>query len=614
MKRFYTVKEAANLLSVSTNTIYAYLKTNKVKSKRFGLGRFKIPYSELRPFMGQGDILPSRPSTREVNLGVKIGNSKSTDFVFFKLFLSFIFLGVGLFVPIFWSRYFSILMQVTQGDSLLSAFLIIIYALINLGIGFLQFYRIIFPQRLFKYDLLIRISLLVITALNIYIAAYIRSFESIAFFGSLLLVLVVQQIRGIDHKEKDFSTEKEMIFLAFVSYLAVGLIGVFDPKFFPIEFLRTIISDYKMVFILFWFSSAIVQLILLVLPKFNQNRRNSLFLIIAYLIGYLLVSVSLVFELKWIPLYFSYLSIIFFVFLFLFIQRKKYPDSKAIASLSKSLFTSTLIVTAGILGTSLFLVMVINSKVALMRNKLAEAGKDLDYYMEVIDRRISSEIGSGKIGRIIESRNKEEAVEENQSIFNRIPDVRRIMILDANGVSIGAYPWESLLDGTDLSSREHFQQAKETLRPSTSKIFNSVTSEKIISRAFPVVDEDLFKGVIIVAPDLSALSSKYNKLVDDNSSFYGYEDTGNYIFSPDVTQIGTKVPSNVVSNGHSIDYLTSVVRVFDKTKRDNWTIYNEMSIFSFFKDIWGLNLIIGLLVLGCTYFYFRGVFSNNRLL
>ena len=51
-KRFYSVKEAANILGVSTNTIYKYLDEGSLKGKRLsGRGRFKIPHSEISPYL-----------------------------------------------------------------------------------------------------------------------------------------------------------------------------------------------------------------------------------------------------------------------------------------------------------------------------------------------------------------------------------------------------------------------------------------------------------------------------------------------------------------------------------------------------------------------------------
>jgi excisionase family DNA binding protein len=53
-KKFYSVKEASIILGVSTNTIYKYLDVGSLKGKRFNdRGRFKIPYSEIAPYLAR---------------------------------------------------------------------------------------------------------------------------------------------------------------------------------------------------------------------------------------------------------------------------------------------------------------------------------------------------------------------------------------------------------------------------------------------------------------------------------------------------------------------------------------------------------------------------------
>ncbi len=47
MPATYTVKQVADLLGYSTNSIYTFLKENRIRSVRVGKGRFRIPQSEL---------------------------------------------------------------------------------------------------------------------------------------------------------------------------------------------------------------------------------------------------------------------------------------------------------------------------------------------------------------------------------------------------------------------------------------------------------------------------------------------------------------------------------------------------------------------------------------
>ena len=52
--KLYTVKEAADIVGVSTNTLYKYLLEGKIKSARgtHKQGRFRIPHSALEEFLG----------------------------------------------------------------------------------------------------------------------------------------------------------------------------------------------------------------------------------------------------------------------------------------------------------------------------------------------------------------------------------------------------------------------------------------------------------------------------------------------------------------------------------------------------------------------------------
>jgi len=53
MPTYYTVKEAAKLLGVSTNTLYKYLLEGKIKASRgTAEGRFRIPPKSLEDFLG----------------------------------------------------------------------------------------------------------------------------------------------------------------------------------------------------------------------------------------------------------------------------------------------------------------------------------------------------------------------------------------------------------------------------------------------------------------------------------------------------------------------------------------------------------------------------------
>lgn len=80
-KSYYTVKEAAGILGVSTNTIYKYLDEGNLKGRRLNSrGRFKIPLSEIAPYITEKEPVktPEEPLSNKkfgglTFLGIALG-------------------------------------------------------------------------------------------------------------------------------------------------------------------------------------------------------------------------------------------------------------------------------------------------------------------------------------------------------------------------------------------------------------------------------------------------------------------------------------------------------------------------------------------------------------
>ncbi len=88
-KRFYTVKEAARILGLSTNTVYKYLEEGSLKGKRFeDRGRFKIPFSELAPYLAGEDSIKT---TQDAQDGQKAGGRLGIFELVLGIFLGLIF-------------------------------------------------------------------------------------------------------------------------------------------------------------------------------------------------------------------------------------------------------------------------------------------------------------------------------------------------------------------------------------------------------------------------------------------------------------------------------------------------------------------------------------------
>ena len=93
-KHYYTVKETAKILGVSTNTIYKYLDEGSLKGRRLNSrGRFKIPLSEIAPYLASEDSLKAAPDAQG---GQKAGGR-----------LSALQLALGIILGIIFFNFFS---------------------------------------------------------------------------------------------------------------------------------------------------------------------------------------------------------------------------------------------------------------------------------------------------------------------------------------------------------------------------------------------------------------------------------------------------------------------------------------------------------------------------
>jgi len=50
-KKFYTVGEVAKILRFSPSTVYKLIGSRKIKTIRFGNGRFRIPKNQIQAIM-----------------------------------------------------------------------------------------------------------------------------------------------------------------------------------------------------------------------------------------------------------------------------------------------------------------------------------------------------------------------------------------------------------------------------------------------------------------------------------------------------------------------------------------------------------------------------------
>ena len=618
MKKYLTVKDASKFLGVSTNTVYKYLKEKKVKSKRIGRGRFKIPRSELLPFV---DLSPEPRSARRPSRSFFsfVGKSEKTltsfkgasydvqDFIFFRLFVGFILFGAGVVFLLVKGRLVLMLSQSTN----LGEFGLLIWSgtiiLSNFLAGALIFGEIFLPAIFKRRYHLVQIFSVLVLALDSYLAFSLEQIEPLFLFGSLFIVVLSQIVRGYSLYKEKGSFEKEFIYLAVLSSIILGVATLYNPEFFPFIKLRPLIAAHKGWFSILWTSVAILPLMALTLP---QVKKSNLDLVIWPILIFwaAAISTTLSVEGKWMVYYCVYVYSIFIIFLIFWKRSAKKLSAKDTFSISLAFFWSVFVLALGIFSIALSQKGQVNNELKRMQTVHSEVSRDLNYLIETLDRRLITEINKSRISEIISSRSESAAISEARAIYDKAQNLRRILLLDANGIVLGGYPRESLLQGTNLSSREHFQAARITLKPQTSELYTSVTGDPIVPRSYPIIKNNRFIGVIIFAPDLPGISIEYQNR-NGGLPFYAFDSNGKYVLHPDTTKIGTSVdPTIALEREERHIRGIRVLRVYDSVGLLGITTYSESSLSVLFGSLVGLNVVVGVLVLANTILAFRFIF------
>lgn len=590
MRKHYSVKEASKILGVSTNTLYKYLGEGKIKGRRIGQGRFKIPYSELFPYVSESISLFSKPTTSlEEALELFRGKSyMNKDFVFFELFLAIVFLGNGL-LTLFYKL--SIFTPTSSGVFLLIPLFSLVPALLLLLETFWHKFK--------KYHPIAHIIAMIVSAYSAYFSFSFGGYEVFSLFLAIFIVLVIEAFRGITKLHEKCFFEREFLSVLFISSIVWATLIFFKPDIFPILILRSTFSENRGLFLFLWAVVVELPLIALFTPIISKLKitRINFFLLPFLSFWGIVAAIFMSTEGKWIASFYLYIIAIFELFLLWWKKQEKGISAKLAPFVVLSTIWILFIVFTGVFGISFSQRSIINNKVEVAKTNLSKISDQISFLFETIDRRLTSASQRLEILEVISRGNEEEAISKSKEIFDTIPELRRVVIYDANGHVLGAYPRDSTLQGAELGNREYFQAVKSTKEPYTSDIFPAITTANVVIRIHPIIKGNEFLGAVAVVPDLQELSKKYNSDSHD-VIFYGYDKKANYILHPDSNQLGKSVPEEIIKESKEEVYRDiQIFRVFKRIDTLGWTLFAQGSVMSVLQSFAGINIMVGILIL-----------------
>lgn len=595
MKRFYTVKEAASILGFSTNTIYKYLAEGKLKTKRIGRGRFKIPYEELSPFLSPGEKIEH--VIEEKTHGDKIADalkdaesefkgiaSERKDFIFFRLFLGIELLGAGL-TNLFW-----------QNGFLLSGLPKVLSSLSLIGGGGLSILVSLYWKKSKRFNLVSHILTLFLLFLASVIAIIGKNYPLGIFLGVFIFLLLTHLMRGFENCCETATFKKEFIFFSFIATTLMGLLALANPEILTISFLSQFVATQKISFAILWFGIIVFPFGYLL---FSRKESSNFFFWVYGLnsITAFLAASGASTRAVWDLAFGAFIYGIFAMFLLWWTAKGVELEETEFHIVIASFLWVALAVVLGLIAIQDFQRKLIDATAERMRTTLSGVTQGIDLVFTELDSIVDAETKKQDLANIILTKDKERAVLASKIIYGESGNLRRVFFMDNDGIALGVYPRNVTVEGTNFSSRDYFQISKTSLRPYVSNMFQTILNIWSVVEAIPVFKGNQFVGVTVLTPDLAKISEK-SQSPASGGNVYAFDEKGRYALNPDKDKIGQEVERKIIAakDEPAFQEQGRVVRVYDWAATPRWTIYLERDAVSLLEKTSNINDIVSVVI------------------
>lgn len=594
MKRFYTVKEAAEILGFSTNTIYKYLDEGKLKGKRIGKGRFKIPYEQLEPFLSvpekvehvieqktQGDKISE--AIKEMEDTVEGIAPEHKDFIFFRFFLGLIILGTGI-INLFW-----------PGASTLIGAIRYIFPISLILAGFLSLGASLIWKTSQKNANTADALTILFLSFATFLALFTKNYPLSVFLVSFVLILLRQLIKGFEISNETSSFKKEFIYFTIVIVIVTGFITYMVPGFLSISFISEFAGPNRNLFVILW--TLVVVLPVIYLAVKNNKNKLFYFLFSFYAALAFLVGAGASARSVWDLAFGSFVYGVFSAFLIWWTAKGVQLNEKEFVVVTLAFFWVALVIAFGLLSINNLQGKLKASTASRMQGRLSEITKDINTLFTEADGLVDSDAKRNQFAEIILSGDSDEAIETGKRIFEKNSSIKRVLILDTKGLVLGAYPRNSLLQGADRSSREYFQVVKKSLRSYVSSVYESILDAGAVSKAMPVFQGNSLVGMIVISYDLKDLSDRYQS-PSSGGDVNAYDENGKYVLSIDKSMIGKDVDPKILELKDSVVYIDEkVLRVYDTASTPRWSTYLERNAVELIEKTSNINNVVSVILM-----------------
>ncbi len=545
-KKTYTVKEVADLLGFSTNTVYKYLDEGRIKSTRLGKeGRFRILGSELSKLLqegktGQAKVQTQVDSSVLVPAQVEIPESRVRGAPsLFDWFIAFLSISLGFSQFIFPSYYVDSLAQNFKGAIVFLQSILFIGGFVLIGFDILRYKKDYWHNFV---HLIIAFIYLVMTVIFVKIGAIPNA---VGYFSVSLIVFITVFVKLTQHAR--FILFANMLIL----FLGIGFL-VSPGSFFLTNFVK-VVSVNLVIFILLWLLSMFLFLYISFLA-IRRNRKYIWFIAVPTAIFSLLSATFTFTNGLWTRAIYC-VVLASFALIFPFADHFESFTLKSKKELIGSF--AWLLGLFMISSAMLFLVYRSFQSYAFgeLTNRVNTASDIINNFMGGNIAKVSSFATDSEITESLGNSNLQNFAMADRAL-RRIYQAsdgtfRRVVLTNRNGIIIDTYPFNLSSQGVDISDRDYFKEVKfgaelfitGIIQPSSAGIPPAI----LIS--VPVKDSKSgFLGTLTGSVDLTELTRRITQVEFGKSGMFLLTDsTGNYIIPPTPEQILTKAESGSIA-------------------------------------------------------------------
>lgn len=579
MSQTYTIKQVADILGYSTNSIYEFVKEKRIKAVRIGRGRFRITEEELQRVMhlskknnqdvamatqttDQTQATPQTISQQNTNAFIRVNRlKKETDTTLPRqslldwfIIITSILVGISLFL-------FSNHTISGAVATLLPWKLSLRVVLITAGIGLLL------SQHVGRFSKFWNIFFRLILTASFLLIAYFR-WQILDGDGAMLAIILACAIIGSIFLsiENDIMSFALVIFLD--SILAPLVIFVSPSRIVFPEPFNSYAAQNTFLFGAAWLTLGILNIVI-IRTLYLKNRLGFYLYIYFYAIVILAISFWCAYTQNWTKAV-VFLTISCTCFLIPVWERisAKNAQAEIKSHIKSSIFGILLIILSGLLGV--FLVIERNAKeIAIQKisdkNEYARQTA-VSIYSNAQNKVIETAKNPAFVAYLSNTKDPKLTQEIQfllkDLVITKAYYVRTAGVMDITGKYHAAYPYDKIIETKLFNTSKHFLHVTANKNTFVSDVFdsNGTIKRPSVVVATPVFSETKqMAGILVASLDLVRIGNNLQKISfeDLGESITLVDANSRVITDKDPKMIGKFIPN--AQNINSIDESDRVV-------------------------------------------------------